>query len=312
MNNILGFVIPTIEPDTAFNYLLKESSLESIKCLRGLATFLFNFQGPWTNELIEKAVFRVKKYGFDVKYQYHQYDIPKRGHIPIMKIRDDAARLLECKYYALLDDDMEFKGPSPKMDKSAGEQYLDSLHYLETHPNCGIVIMGGTLVRKIKTGFISPTCLNDFYATGKGFILRAIDKRFTPEETRSIIGGGEEQILAGYRLVNGYYPAKLRASRTRHYENHKKVIPGREMFGWIDVELLNNNAGAYIKSHFNPNFKGYSENCSSYDIVDESTYISNGGSQITQEFIDQESYDYNNINVSDEIELLKRLNKVTY
>ena len=61
-NKLIALAIPTNEPEVAMKYLLSDDSLSNFQPFSRYVTFLFNFQKPWTDELIKEAESRLDKY----------------------------------------------------------------------------------------------------------------------------------------------------------------------------------------------------------------------------------------------------------
>lgn len=297
-HTILGCALPTNEPKTAFDYIL--SSLEYFKEVAPITTFLFNFQAPWTDEDIKKAVDMCESYGFEVRYTYNSYTVEGRGLVPFNQIRHDACALMpEGKFFALTDDDFKYRWGTAKNNRSAGQQYVDTIHYLTTHEKCGLVLMGGSLFKKIPRHHIGPVDLQNTFITGHGYVMRSLgpDVALTlPVDALWCLGSDEEKVCAGARLSRGYYPAKFGNSRTLHYENHRgkdktqklletmdeteletvndgKITGGAQVYGWNRVDILDSNNNKFIRDNYNPKFKGQGY----YNVVDTELYFKNGG-----------------------------------
>lgn len=317
LHTILGFSLPTNEPETAFEYIL--TSLENLKAVAPISTFLINFQKPWTEEQINKAVSLIESYGFEVRWSFNEYEIKGKGLVPFNRIRDDACKLMpEAFAYALTDDDMTYKGSSPKMKKNAGEQFLDSIHYLLHYEKCGMVLFGGSLYKKTPNYQLQPVDIINTYITGRGLIFRNLgdDCRTIPKECLDFVGSDEEKISAAYRLAKGYYPAKLRMARVHHYENHRakesknpkkndnKLTSGAEQYGWNDAKILDENNLGYIKEHYNPEFKGKDN----YNVCSFENYTNAGGINVYDEEV-VKKYNYNYENKTSEEVLNEIINK---
>lgn len=320
-HTLLGFALPTNEPQTAFDYIL--TSLDNLRAVAPISTFLINFQKPWTKEEMEKAVEIIKSYGFAVRYTYNEYEIKGKGLVPFNRIRDDACKLMpEAFAYALTDDDMTYKGSSATMKKNAGEQFLDSIHYLLTHEKCGMVLFGGSLYRKSPNYVLQPCDIVNTYITGKGLIFRNLgdECRTIPKECLDFVGSDEEKVSAAYRLAKGYYPVKLRMARVHHYENHrskekkkknedKLVTSGQDAYGWNTEEILNANNLGYIKKNFNPKYKGKDN----YDVCSLENYFNGGGIDVyDEEIVKKYRKNYENMSkdevISDIIQIIGGMN----
>lgn len=306
LQETVGLVFPTNEPDTAFEFLFK--SLENLKVIAPISTFLINFQSPWTPEQMEEAINIIKSYGFGVKQVFSTYEIKGKGLIPINRIREESARLMpNAELYALIDDDMTFLSPSAKMSKTGGEQYLDAIHYMINHPKCGIALFGGSLYRKTPSYYLKPVDIVNTYLTTKGIIYKNISKDASkglliPIEAIDLVGSDEERVAAGYRLVNGYYPVKTRNTRVNHYENHRVknstkrgnlVTSGTDAYGWNTQEILEKNNTKFIRENFNPKYRGNG----AFDVCSLENYLNNGGIDVYDEKVAKShevSYEFTN------------------
>ena len=273
-HRILSLVLPSNEPDTMYKYLLP--SISNLSDIAKITTICLNFQPPYLNSQAVEVVEHIESLGFEVNWIYSRYVIEPHK-VPINKIRNDAASLCKSLYYGLIDDDMIFNGTSAKMNRRSGIQYLDAIHYMMTHQNCGIMLMGGTLFRRIPRYHIGPVRLDSEYLTSKGFIVKSLgydsDYPFLPDGSIDLVGSDEEKVLAASRLYQGLYPAKFGNTRVRHYEHKDKCVSGADMYQWNSAKILDENNNKYIKDHYNPDYKGGS----SYDVVNHTSYYSNGG-----------------------------------
>ena len=107
--------------------------------------------------------------------------------------------LPNAKFYALIDDDMTFRYGTEKVPKTAGHQYVDAIHYLTFHQNCGVLMMGGTLIKYPAVNHIGPTALANSYLTNRGYILKAMseeDGQFLPKDAIDLLGSDEDRVLA--------------------------------------------------------------------------------------------------------------------
>ena len=288
-HEILGFAVPTNEPDVAFNYLL--SSIENLREVAPISTFLFNFQKPWTEDQISKAVKICEDNGFAVRYTFNTYEIKGKGLIPFNQIRGDACKLMpNAKFYVLMDDDFSFLPRSGSYNKSAGELYLDLIYYMTKHPDCGFILLKGRLyLNEVPKYQIAPALsLDNRYITDKGILLR----NFKPEEglalpnsALGLLGSDEEKIACSWRLFNGMYPAVINRCRTLHYENcnttkvENKPVSGEDMYGWNKKDILDANVNKYIKEHFYADFKNGAWRIT--QLVDHQHYLEVGGCDVT-------------------------------
>lgn len=312
MNNILGFALPTNSPRVMKEILLP--SLENALALRDVCTWLINFQPPYTAKEISEVVSTFESYGFRVRHTYTEYDMGKAysGYVPVIKMRNDAARLMpEAQIYALIDDDMAFKSGTEKCYKNGGEQYLDAVRYMLEFDKCGIVLFRNRRV-SVPIHLTRPVSITEPYYTGRGMFLRRLDDCLVaPIDSEWVLGGDEENLVAGARLIQGYYPAEVHGTRVFHHEHRQKLkVEGNKVYHWINPEVLEDNSTAYIRQNYNPLFKGSKGIIGGHDdphIVLYEDYLDAGGIGITPRILDRYSMDFTNISVSDNLSRIREL-----
>jgi hypothetical protein len=277
-HDILTLLVPTNEPAVFKDYFLK--SLPNISEIAPITTVAFNFQKPWTLDDVTESVNICDKLGFKVSYTLReQYPVESRGLVPFNQIRGDTAKLNpNSMFYALCDDDFEFRGPSASIDKTAGHQYLDAIDYLLKHKKCSHVLFGGTRFKAVPKDHIGIVKLDEWHITGRGFIFRNMSPEFLvfPEDALDLKGAGEEKLIAAARMNKGMYPAKLGFARTRHDEirRHKpEILSGEEMYGWLKEDIIENNLNKYINDHYRTGISGVY----SYNVTNLEEYKNNGG-----------------------------------
>lgn len=263
-HNIVGLILPTIEPYTMRKYFL--SSLENLKEIAPIANVCINFQNPYTQEDVDEIVSKIESYGFKVYWQLREkYEVPKKGYVQFNKIRNDAVKLNpNSLIYVLTDDDFSYQGPSPK-SPSAGVQYLRTIFYMLNHyEKCGCVLTGGSMYRYNPINTIGPTkdFNNEWFITGKSLFLRSMRDygyELFPEDSLELYGAKEECLLCASRINEGLFPAKFGNARIKHDENRnhdENIQPGYEEFGWLEDEIIENNVNKYIRDHYHTNMRG--------------------------------------------------------
>lgn len=309
-HKLLGVVLPTNSPDVMKKYLLP--SLKNAVDAAPYMTFLINFQSPWTQSEMDEVCAEIKSYGFDVLSTYNQYEIKGKGLVPVNQIREDTARICpDCRFYMIFDDDMSFMGPSATMPRNAGEQILESLAYLLVHSTCGILVFGGTLIKKIKKDTIAPIDYCREYVTGKGIIFRNCgsveEGLFVPIEAYHLLGSDEEKVAAAYRISKGLYTAEMPFVRINHYENQRSSrnkngkIPGKEKYEWNTDEIKDNNNFGFIREHY----------CSEYSsgngyVVSREKYAEAGGEFVWKDPVEEFcTMDFSNMTTQDLIDCVE-------
>lgn len=312
LNQVLGLCLPTVNYQCITKFLLP--SVRQLLPLKDICTFLINFQPPYGIN-IDEVVRELQSLGFAVEYSYNTYDTSV--NIPINKIRNDAARLMpEALIYGIIDDDMTFCGPSPTISKSSGEQYLDIVRYMLEFKNCGTVVCGGQLYKKVPTHHIGLVEIDNTYLNSKGLFFKNLkidnpleDVWITPSDSEWVLGADEEKIAAACRLARGYYTAKMRGTRVRHYENIKvRGTDGSSSTHWDEFELVENNTTKYIREHYNPDFKGNRSTINDgnyYNVVKYQDYLDAGGVSINSDNINYYTKDFTNISVEDNLKWIK-------
>lgn len=312
MNNhsILTLLLPTNEPETLRRFWLP--SLDNLKEIAPIATIAINFQKPYTESDIEDIIDKIEQYGFNVVSTFNEYTIDGPGLVPFNKIRNDTAMLnSESLFYALTDDDFSYQGPSASVNKTAGHQYLDIIHYMLKHKNCGFTLIGGSMIKAVPINHIGMTNpYTTFYAVKKGYILRNMNDHgfcIYPDDAIDMKGAGEEKIIAASRLALGYYPATLKCGRTHHYENWKKdgVKNGAEEYNWELKEVLDNNVHRYLNDHYNVTV----DRLTNMYICDPDIYYKNGGIEYNNETRNSVIEDYTNSTVDTLIKEIIEMSK---
>lgn len=306
-HNILCICLPTCKPHVFIKYWLP--SISNLESAKDILTICINFQHPWDKKKAQFAVDKIRNLGFKCVASFNEYNIPGKGYIPFNKIRNDAAKLCpDALFYVLTDDDFSYRGPSASAPKTAGDQYIDIVHYMLSHRNCGMTIIGGSMIRKIPKNHIAPVSMNTHITNLKGIVVRDMREfgfKLFPEDSLELFGAGEERILAASRLSKGMYIAKMGFGRTHHYEIQRKqdVQNGIEMFNWDTRDIIDSNINKYIRDNY-----GAKTGSTLHDgsIIDESIYYDNGGIS-EDEFSNYLSIDYSTINSSDLIESIRNL-----
>lgn len=320
-HEILGFVVPTNEPDVAFNYLL--SSLDGLEDAAPISTFLFNFQKPWTDDQIKRAVELCESHGFAVRYTFNSYEIKGKGLVPFNQIRGDACKLMpEAKFFMLMDDDFSFRGRSGAISKSAGDQIVDIIHYMLSHPKCGVTLLKGNYyLKEVAKYEVAPAVsIDNRYITDKGIILKNFDPDnglVVPIEALSLLGSDEEKVACAWRLFHGYYPAVINHARILHYENCNSTtvenapVKGEAMYNWNTDEILDANTNKFIREHFYKDFKNGAWRITK--LVDHNQYLRAGGPDVTdKDFRSSATVNYQNRSTAVNIREIQSLIQEVY
>ena len=307
--DILAFTMPTNEPDTAFDYIL--TSLDNVEAVAPISKFLINYQKPWTEKQIDEANDIIVSHGFDVVWDYNEYDIPKQGYVPFNRIRDDTTLLNEnALLYSLTDDDMTFGTATESVNEDFGRQLLRIAHYMITHPSCGLTIVGSSLYQRIGKYTVAPTDVVSTYVTGKGIIARTLGDgyRLFPEGVLDFVGPDEEKVIAASRLYRGWYPAKIGFGKVRHYENLKKdggPKPAHIVYNWLTDDILDHNNLKFIKDTYNSNYD-YKVN-EGNNLITNDKFMEIGGIDTSSDRVIREyMVDYSEMSNNDILEEIKK------
>lgn len=249
----LVFCLPTCEPDMMLKFLAP--SIHLLENIKDIVEFCICFQPPYTNEEVEKTLNYFED--FNVKWFYKDYNY-KDGKIPLIKMRNDCAMLEpDTDYYALLDDDMQFK-------EGLSEFYLKAIRDFDENPSLGVV--GFT---SFKRGY------DNYFGTDKGIIYRGGKfygfeglvpeklmkncKTLVPYENENLlelIGGQQDKFCAMIRLATGQFSKQYDRVPCLHQEN--RHYRGARQFGWLNIEYEPNSVTSFIRKYFRKDF--YSKN----------------------------------------------------
>lgn len=307
MSNELGIALPTVRPEVLMTHAFDDESLSALESARDHICYLLNFQPPWTRAQIDEALARLDDHGIAHQHIMHrEYDISEG--VPIARIREDTAAIdRSLPYYMFGDDDCRYRGPSEKNKFSYGDQIMQALYYLMTHPKCGGVQFCSTMYRKYPIGVVGPDEADQFFGTSAGLIIinnRFIDDKsptvFSPPGSLDYLNWGEEAAAWGYRYMHGYYLAKLAAGRCDHSVFHTKngsrkdlrVDSGVKRYHWNKTD--ENSIFEFIKKNIAPDVKVGKDN-SIIGAYNRKSYIEHGGKPIDElRTNDKNIVDYNN------------------
>lgn len=254
----LTFCIPTCEPKTIRKLLLP--SLIYLKPIKELFKLCICFQPPYSEEDINKVCSFLDKLEFNYSWFYKDYDI-KNNEIPIIRMRQDCSLLEpDSDYYALLDDDMEFK-------ENTYEWYLKALNDLDSDNNIGVI----SLHRDRNNGIeCELTKYNqNCYATDNGLIYRGGKfygfegmypeklnllpniKTLIPYENENLlnlVGGHEDKFGAIIRLATGQRGKIYYEVNAVHEKNRPKIGLHHDKFFYKDLQ--DKSICGFIRKYF--------------------------------------------------------------
>jgi len=280
LTSSVGIVMPTCNPTVALTKLLP--SVEYIKELAPIATWLINFNGPWNRFQIDIFTSGLRELGFGNTLWRYSDDWDKP--IKLIKMREMCAELdPDCDLYLFIDDDFKFLPNTPKYPFSSGRRYLHSIDYMTRFPRCGVVntksFLGGT-PQKLK---IIPV-KHDMQATGQGLFLRNMKKHgFTLalKEMREIRGGLEEQTMCYLRTEFGFFSAKQMNNPTIHITG-KLSDWDNDKENFHNIEVIDQNLAGWIRNRYQPDWE-YQHRKAPARLWE--SYTANGGIELTNELI---------------------------
>jgi len=256
-HNILGFAIPTCEPDTMENILLP--SLVNILPLKDICTINLNFQKPYKKEQIDSIVSRIRRMGFTVIHTFNEYPDWKENKLSVAKLREDAARLSNSLVYSLLDDDMQFVGGYNKYLMDINTQYLNIIKKILsdrrvsvgqlTDPNPKEYLNGSMLYRNIRF---------DRLFTGRGMLVRGGCyygfNGVLPDEITKLSGGDSDITSASYRIQFGENVVEIPFGMCNHIQNSPRGAEGAWQYGWDKNNETKNSVRYYRITHWTPHY----------------------------------------------------------
>jgi len=280
LKSSVGIICPTYSPELFLGRLLP--SIEYIKELTPIATWLINFNGPdWGPSSIYDALSVLDSSDFNYQWLYTgEWSKP----IKILKMREQCAKMKpDCDLYLFIDDDFRFVGRTEKYPFSSGQRYLHSIDYMTRFKKCGVIntksFLGGT-PQKLK---IIPV-KDDMVATNQGLFLRNMKGcgfLLAPQTMREMRGGLEEQSMAFIRAEYGLFTSKQMNNPTVH-------ITGK-LSDWDDkiddfhnIEVIDQNLAAWIRNRY-----GVGWDYQRKKMPEElwNLYILNGGIELTDDLI---------------------------
>lgn len=225
----LGIAAPVSDYEKA--KIFARSTEELLPYLRGATISLFfngkEFDGPEGLKRCDEIIDLIPKDFYlriigPVPYSYVRENLfvtnEAGTNFQFMKMRQISVNpIREKKYWYIVDDDMEFRGPTLNNNQSAGLQVLRSLVYMDKHPNCGCIRGGSTMIRKLSKTQLGPG--PSLGSLMHGALIRNINNgnlaKYS-EEALATAGGGEDTIIWIDRISQGYYSAVYPAFRTIH------------------------------------------------------------------------------------------------
>lgn len=240
----IGLLLPTNKPNV-FNEVFLPS-LHNIASAKSEIVLSINFQSPWTIDMINEAIKKIKNIGIDVVYSYNTYVSKDTGRIKFNKIRYDCAVPIanNVDIFALCDDDFRF-------DEECGNMLLNIIDYFENDASLGIIQCHKTHpIIPLSLITVDPT--KHIYYTDNGFFFRKINDHIVfPNDALNNVGAGEEYII-GLSLSCLGYTTKIRTkSKITHLVNYANMKNNE----WGTEEIIYSKYGnkTYILNKYGGN-----------------------------------------------------------
>lgn len=297
-SNSLGISVVTNRPHILRRFLFADSCLDILEKSKEYYTLLINFQS-FSDEEVEEFIEKLDVRGINYRYcrtETQKPEIP--GHILFNKIRNDAASLMECDYYMLIDDDCTFE-PARTSGCHKGKLFSDYiiaiLSYLYRNPKCGAVVSKSLRVLhdSDNIGYSSKGIKNRVNNYHGGMIVKRVEPigLFNDYET-TLVGAGEEKLVALKAYHNGLYSIEALVNM-KHAKNGELLLKeqlesetfqkirvkeyGAVVYKWDSNKVRFSEKGidTYIR-RFNPKYSGYGK----YNVYTYKDYLSRGGIEL--------------------------------
>lgn len=235
--NILSFLIPTNRPESLNSDFI--SCLPVFKPLQKYITFCFNFQPPYTQEMIDEFVGKMREDGFRVEYCVNDYKFTPET-FSFIKMRDDAAQVApkDTLYFVDYDDDILYFEESTEL---ATKIWIQAIDYLLKNPRMGSLRIDSRMTTQVPREY--KVVRNRIYPqlvasvrTGLGLIYKNIyDGHVLPKEQLSLLGSHEDNLEIFQRVLDGYLTAfVINAAIGDHTDSYD--IKSRVRYGLAEHE----------------------------------------------------------------------------
>lgn len=258
----LGIHLMTYNPEMMFGMFIP--SLENLAKIAPISTMVISVNGSlYTDEQILEMSEKIREHGFQL-FTYRQLDQSVLQTAKMfLKFRQNSIdywnKLGDPPEYILeLDDDMKFGPANPDSEadyECSGGQFLRSIHYMDTHPKCGVVCHASYMGTKNRPG-MTYQGINEWghnVSLQRGILLRNIPEMINQlahrEVVDTMIGGADEWTYAISRMHHGYYVARTTCGRTTHKVSSTfGQSNDRGGFGWLSYETLIDHPNGLCKT----------------------------------------------------------------
>ena len=282
-NSKYGYVCSIILPTCSSKVFgdMFFGTIEHIAEMAPFATICLNLQGDGFN--IEKIAERFDELGFSYRIMEGRYSL--KDGCPFNRIVDDTCMIApqNTKMFLRVDDDFIFSKKGKLQKKTVGGQYLSCIHYMLSHPKCGVIAtnrINGTAFlskhiitpkweeyrledNKIKHEHRDLSWFDDFVWTCTGILLRNVEDKEFNVKGRTLpktvvdqdwVYDGEDVLAAAVRLGLGYYIARTEMINIRHVctysaSKHPDDDPRKWCHIWEDDEF-----GFWVRANLNYNW----------------------------------------------------------
>lgn len=247
---MIGFIIPSHQPDLVFTHALDDEGMTHLRALRGALHFLLVLNGPeWTAAAIKTAKEKVQRAGFDVSVAR----IPNQGNPPSMcALRLAGAKLLpDAELMLFGDHDFVYTAGTPQYPSPSGVRYRQAIRYMKQNPWCAYVMCAGSLGGSVQREKIAPTSVG-LISTSRGLFIRNIYKgAIFPKGATKLAGTLEESVACYYVMESDprYFGAKQFNNPTRHQMG--KIVAHDEKDLLHSQSVMDANLQQFIRDRYN-------------------------------------------------------------
>ena len=247
--NILSFLIPTDKPDELADKFY--TCLPVFEPIKEYITFCFNFQPPYTEEIIKKVVDELTSKGFKVAYCFNDYKwTPKT--FSFVRMRNDAAQVApkDTLYFVDYDDDILYYEDAVE---TASKLWLSMLIYILQRPRFGSIRLDACHLSDFGLDLLEDRiypCNSMWVRTGLGLIYKNIyNGNVLPDHCLALRGSREDNLEIYQRILDGYLTAFLLNSSIGEHTDFKPEL-SMHKYGLKQYEQEEDTCTHYKYSHW--------------------------------------------------------------